>query len=135
MIEIKRDVLTAEQFISLWESVWDGAPSYEQTKLALGHSAVTLTAFDGDTPVGMARAIGDMGLCYYIKDVVVIPSYQGMGIGRMMMDELLDFIRENGVRGTDIAVELCAVPDKMPFYEKLGFAANEAQRLRKYLKV
>ena len=27
-------------------------------------------------------------------------------------------------------VELCAMPDKIPFYEKCGFSANEAQRLR-----
>ena len=47
-----------------------------------------------------------------------------------MIDELLAFIRQNGVRGTGIFVELCAMPDKIPFYEKFGFAANEAQRLR-----
>ena len=83
----------------------------------------------------MARMIGDMGLCYYIKDVVVAPSYQGMGIGRMLIDELLAFIREHCVSGTTIAVELCAMPDKMPFYEKLGFTNNEAQRMRKFYKV
>ena len=34
------------------------------------------------------------------------------------------------VKGTDIFVELCAVPDKIPFYEKFGFEASEAQRLK-----
>ena len=29
-------------------------------------------------------------------------------------------------------LELCAVPDKIPFYEKFGFEANEAQRLKIY---
>ena len=48
----------------------------------------------------------------------------------MLIDELLKFISENGVKGTDIFVELCAMPDKIPFYEKFGFSANEAQRLR-----
>ena len=43
---------------------------------------------------------------------------------------LLKFINENGVSDTHIFVELCAMPDKIPFYEKFGFAANEAQRLR-----
>ena len=37
-----------------------------------------------------------------------------------------------GLKGTDIFVELCAVPDKIPFYEKFGFEANEAQRLKIY---
>ncbi|HCW12966.1 MAG TPA: N-acetyltransferase, partial [Ruminococcus sp.] len=55
---------------------------------------------------------------------------QGKGIGRMLINELRKFINNNGVKGTDIFVELCAVPDKIPFYEKFGFEANEAQRLK-----
>ena len=43
------------------------------------------------------------------------------------MNELLKFINDNGVSGTEIFVELCAMPDKIPFYEKFGFASNEAQ--------
>lgn len=78
--------------------------------------------------------IGDRGMCYYIKDVIVHPAYQGRGIGKMMIGELLQFIRENGVPGTDIAVELCAMPDKMQFYAKFGFEANEAQRMRMMLR-
>ncbi len=129
-LTIKHDELTAEEFIQLWQSVWDGAPSLEQTQLALKNTLIRLSVFDGETIVGMARAIGDKGLCYYIKDVVVRPEWQGKGIGRMMIDELLKFINENGIADTNIAVELCAMPDKIPFYEKFGFKANEAQRLR-----
>lgn len=77
---------------------------------------------------------GDLGLCYYIKDVVVRPEYQKRGIGRTLINELMKFIRENGVSGTDIFVELCAMPDKIPFYEKFGFSANEAQRLRLFCR-
>ncbi len=78
--------------------------------------------------------IGDMGLDYYIKDVIVRPEYQGKGIGRMLITELLKFIEENGVSGTKIFVELCAMPDKISFYEKFGFDSNEAQRLKLYIK-
>ncbi len=76
------------------------------------------------------RLIGTMGLCYYIKDVIVHPDYQGKGVGRLLIDELLKYINEHGVSDTHIFVELCAMPDKIPFYEKFGFSANEAQRLR-----
>ena len=78
----------------------------------------------------MARMIGDRGLDYYIKDVIVRPEYQHQGIGRLMVNELLKFINDNGIKGTNIVVELCAVPDKIPFYEKFGFESNEAQRLK-----
>ncbi len=51
------------------------------------------------------------------------------------MNELLKFINDNGVSGTEIFVELCAMPDKIPFYEKFGFASNEAQRLKMMYKL
>ncbi len=127
---IRYNELTAEEFISLWESVWGQGPTIEQTELAMKHTLFRISVWDRDRIVGMARMIGDLGLDYYIKDVVVRPEYQRKGIGRMMIQELLKFIEENGVSGTEIFVELCAVPDKVPFYEKFGFSANEAQRLK-----
>ena len=127
---VKYNELTAEEFIFLWESVWGNGPSLEQTRLAMEHTLFRVSVFAGDKIVAMARMNGDMGLDYYIKDVIVRPEYQGRGIGRMLINELLKFISENGVKGTDIFVELCAMPDKIPFYEKFGFSANEAQRLR-----
>ena len=47
-----------------------------------------------------------------------------------LIEELLAYIRRNGIRDTYIFTELCAMPDKIPFYEKFGFVANEAQRLK-----
>lgn len=127
---VKHNELSAEEFVYLWESVWGHFPTLEQAKLAMDNTLFRVSVFDGEQIVAMARVIGDMGLCYYIKDVVVLPEYQEKGIGRLLIEELLKFINENGVPDTHIFVELCAMPDKIPFYEKFGFAANEAQRLR-----
>ena len=129
---VKYNELTAEEFIELWETVWGNGPSLEQTRLAMKHTLFRVSIWDGDYIVAMARMNGDMGLNYYIKDVVVRPEYQGKGIGRMLINELRRFINDNGVKGTDIFVELCAFPDKIPFYAKFGFEANEAQRLKIY---
>lgn len=134
-LTVKRNELTAEEYIDLWNSVWDGAPSLEQTRLALEHTLFRVSIYDGGKPIAMARMIGDMGICYYIKDVVVRPEYQKKGVGRMLINELLRFVNENGIEGSNIFVELCAMPDKMPFYEKLGFSANEAQRLKMMYEV
>ena len=81
-----------------------------------------MSVFDGDQIVGMARVIGDMGLDYCIKDVIVKPEYQKRGIGHLLINEILQFINDHGVEGTDIFVELCAMPDKIPFYGKFGFS-------------
>lgn len=132
---VKYNELSAEDFISLWETVWGKGPSLEQTRLAMEHTLFRISVFDEDKIVAMARVIGDMGLDYYIKDVIVRPEYQSKGIGRMMIIELLKFINDNGISGTEIFVELCAMPDKIPFYKKFGFDANEAQRLKMVYQV
>ena len=134
-ISIKYNELSAEEFILLWETVWGQEPTLEQTKLAMELTLFRVSIFDDDKIIAMARMIGDMGLDYYIKDVVVRPEYQGIGIGRMLINELLKYINDNGIRGTNIFVELCAMPDKIPFYERFGFDANEAQRLKMMYQV
>ena len=134
-ITVKYNELSAEEFILLWETVWGQGPTLEQTKLAMDHTLFRVSVFDDDRIIAMARMIGDLGLNYYIKDVVVIPAYQGRGIGRLLINEPLKFVNDNGIRGTGIFVELCAMPDKMPFYEKLGFDTNEAQRLKMMYQV
>ena len=74
-LKIKYNELTAEQFIELWETVWGDGPSLEQTRLAMKHTLFRVSIWDGDCIVAMARMNGDMGLNYYIKDVVVRPEY------------------------------------------------------------
>ena len=134
-ISVKYNELSAEEFIILWETVWGQAPTLEQIKLAMEHTLFRVSVFDDDKIIAMARMIGDMGLNYYIKDVIVRPEYQGKGIGRMLINELLEFVNSNGIRDTSIFVELCAMPDKIPFYEKFGFDTNEAQRLKMMYQV
>ena len=129
-LTIKYNELTAEEFIFLWEAVWGDGPSLEQTELAMKHTLFRVSIYDKDKIIAMARMIGDMGLNYYIKDVVVKPEYQKKGIGKMLINELMKYIGGNGVKNTNIFVELCAMPDKISFYEQFGFDANEAQRLK-----
>lgn len=129
-LTIKYNELTAEEFIFLWETVWGDGPSLEQTELAMKHTLFRVSIYDKDKIIAMARMIGDMGLNYYIKDVVVKPEYQKKGVGKMLINELMKYIGENGVKDTNIFVELCAMPDKISFYEQFGFDANEAQRLK-----
>lgn len=130
-LTVKYNALTAEEFLELWESVWGDGPSLEQTRLAMAHTLFRVSVWDGEKIVGMARMLGDMGLNYYIKDVAVRPEYQHRGIGKRMLQELLAYVDAHGVRGTGVFLELAAVPDKVPFYEKLGFDSDAAVRLKR----
>lgn len=106
----------------------------EHTRPALEHTLFRVSVFDKEK-VAIAGVIGDMGLNYYIKDVVIRPKYKSKGIGRILINELLRVINDNGISNTDIFIELYAMPDKIPFYEKFGFDTNEGQRLKMMYRV
>ena len=133
--KIKYNELKTSEFLYLWESVGNNAPSPEQVELAIKNTLFRVSIYDNNEIIGMARIIGDKGLCYYIKDVVVLPKYQKQGIGKKLIEEILKYVNDNGIKDTEIFVELCAMPSVIPFYEKLGFAANEAQRLKMMYRV
>lgn len=81
----------------------------------MDNSLFRISVFNDGEIVGMARVLGDKGLCYYIKDVYIKPAYQGKGIGRLLVDEIMKYINENGIAETNISVELAVLPDKIPY--------------------
>lgn len=104
---------------------WDVlADIYARAPLAVRSAAEIKRAFansylccfvwvDGQL-VGAARATSDGVFYATVLDVAVDPGFQGAGIGRKMMHELL---RQLPVQ----KVYLTTVPGKEGFYEKLGF--------------
>jgi len=75
-----------------------------------------ISAWDGPRLVGFVRAISDGATNAYVSTVVVLPGYQGRGVGREMMTRLL--AGKDGIR----FVLHAARPEVKGFYEKLGFS-------------
>jgi ribosomal protein S18 acetylase RimI-like enzyme len=86
----------------------------EICKRAFQGSQVTVFAFDDENMVGTARAISDGVKQAAIYDVAILPEYQGNGIGKIMMESIMDKLP-----GCNFI--LYANVGKEPFYEKLGF--------------
>lgn len=134
-MELKMNQLSPDEFYDLWNSVWHDPPTHEQIALALSHTVCSVSIYDGGRVVGMARMIGDLGMCYYIKDVVVRPAYQHRGLGKRMLDALMTCMAENGIPGSAVFVELASAPENMGFYEKAGFSHNEEIRMMRMLPI
>lgn len=92
-----------------------------RARTALDNSLYILVAMDGDTPAGMARVVGDGGYVYFICDVIVRPSYQSQGLGRQIIENVLDWLEHQVEEGETIMVNLMSALNKEPFYQKLGF--------------
>lgn len=121
MFKIYKQALTSDEFIELYSSVGWEAPLKEQVSIALANSNFTICVKDNDKPIGMGRIIGDGALSYYIKDVAVLPEYQGKGIGKLVIQGIFDYIEQTTPKGFGVCVELISSENKEEFYEKFGF--------------
>lgn len=97
----------------------------ERLRRALEHSRVVwLSAGGGEEeaarPVAFARAAGDGVFNAVVWDVVVEPSCQGLGLGRAVMERLVDDLRRDGVAN----IVLYAEPRVVGFYRLLDFAMD-----------
>ena len=70
---------------------------------------------DGLRLVAVGRALADGADCSYICDVAVLPSHQGTGLGKAVVQELVKLSQGHK------KVILYSVPGKESFYRKLGF--------------
>ncbi len=80
-----------------------------------GDSGGPLYDSDNNVLVGVGRALADGVDCSYLCDVAVHPEYQGIGLGRDIINKLLEL--SEGYK----KIILYANPGKEGFYSKLGF--------------
>ena len=120
MYEVQKQSLTVDEYISIYKSVgWKLWPA-QQISIALANTIFTVCVKHNGKPVGMGRLVGD-GLYYDVKDVAVLPSYQGKGIGKIIMEAILSYIRESTLKENSVCVQLISTENKEGFYEKFGF--------------
>lgn len=121
MIEYKKDI-TFEEYNELRKLVGWGTISERQFNTSIPNSRfITVGKCDGKT-VSMARAVGDGGYHLLIVDVIVHPDFQGQGIGKEMLSQLIDFVKNGYIeKGETTMVSLLSAKGKEPFYEKMGF--------------
>ncbi|XP_022776658.1 serotonin N-acetyltransferase 2, chloroplastic-like [Durio zibethinus] len=94
----------------------------EKIKLALEHTESMLWVKYEKTqkPVAFARATGDGVFNAIIWDVVVDPSFQGIGLGKTVMERLIQDLLEKGICN----IALFSEPRVLGFYRPLGFVAD-----------
>ena len=119
MIKITYNTLTAKEWAYLRTSVNWSIHSEKDFLIALKNSVLIISAYYDDKLVGMARIIGDNKLSFFIQDVIVLPDYQNMGIGTLIVNSLLNYIYSHAA--PHAVVDLMASKGKESFYEKFGF--------------
>lgn len=108
---------TQEQVRGLFASVgWVSAEYPSRLYKALMNSPTVITAWDGETLVGLARAIDDTELVAYMHYVLVRPSHQGQHIASGLVERVKEKYKNY------LYLEMMPEESKnVPFYERLGF--------------
>ena len=105
---VREAVFMGEQGVSEAEE-WDG----------LDDACTHFLAASADGPAGCARLLpkGDIAK---VQRVAVMPAYRGTGLGRQIMQAVLDHARHEGFT----TVILDSQTHALGFYEALGFIAH-----------
>ncbi len=115
-----------DEFFRLFESTGWNQEEYHlsasELYSAIQHSWYAVSAYDGTDLVGFGRIIADGVLHALIVDLIVLPEYQGQGIGSVVLTRLIAQCNAAGIKD----VQLFCATGKAGFYEKFGFAARPA---------
>lgn len=89
--------------------------SPQKLEQAYERSQLVLSVWEGERLVGVARVLTDGVQVSYLCDLAVEPDVQGSGIGRMLIDEVIE-----RCKGTEIVLRDSNLSSG--FYEHLGFS-------------
>jgi GNAT superfamily N-acetyltransferase len=121
-IHVMERIPTPEEYEQLRQAVGWRLHDLEDARRGLPGTLFAVCAYADGILAGMARVIGDGALVYYIQDVIVLPAFQGMGIGSRLMDKVMEYIEAHASHNA--VVGLMAAKGVEPFYLTYGFASR-----------
>jgi GNAT superfamily N-acetyltransferase len=103
-----------EKVVEILKEVRMSSHAPEVHQRAFENSFSKVFVFDNEVLIGFGRAISDGEYQAALYDIAVLPSYQGKGIGKMVVQHLVS-------KTPHCNFILYASPGKEAFYEKEGF--------------
>ena len=116
---------TLEEYQSLIQGVgWADHVTPDQAAKILAGTRFGVVAVAGDRAVGMGLGLGDGATFSYLKDIIVLPEWQGRRIGSRIVEALLAIIHRPMPDG--MLVTLFTGQNLAEFYEQFGFRGPDA---------
>ncbi|MCR5350584.1 MAG: GNAT family N-acetyltransferase [Acholeplasmatales bacterium] len=117
-LNIKNNIMPSDYKRIRKDVEWHFLRDFEISKL-LNNSDIKVSIYDNDLCVGVGRCLTDNVNLFLICDVMVMKEYQGKGIGKLIVNNLIDRIKN--INSTDKYIYVMSVKGKEGFYEALGF--------------
>ena len=122
-IDFRTDMPSQEQFWNLFQTTgWNDTYRLSPQELfqAVSTNWFAVSAFGGDMLIGFGRVVSDGVLHAMIYEMIVLPEYQGQGIGAQILYMLIQRCLDANIRD----IQLFCARGKRGFYEKFGFVAR-----------
>jgi ribosomal protein S18 acetylase RimI-like enzyme len=107
----------AKAYVRIRQAAGLSLVSYQAAVRGLPNTLFGVSILLGEKVVGMGRVIGDGGCLYHVVDIAVIPEHQGRGLGKRIMNAIMDYIEEDALPTAYISL----IADAPDFYRKYGF--------------
>lgn len=98
---------------------WARERNFQDLQTAIANSNPVVTVWDYQCLIGFARATSDGVYRAAIWDVVIDPDYQGMGLGRKLVETVLSHPQVSKVERVYLTTT-----HQQSFYERIGFEVN-----------
>ena len=106
---------------------WARERNIEDLQIAIANSNPVITVWDTERLIGFARANSDGIYRAGIWDVVIDPDYQGVGLGRKLVQTVLSHPLVSKVERVYLTTT-----HQQSFYERIGFQRNETTTMVLY---
>jgi GNAT superfamily N-acetyltransferase len=117
---VHRRIPTITEYFNLCNAVgWTDYMNFEVAEESLNRSIFGVVIYYKDEVIGMGRIVGDGKIYFYIQDIAVKAEYQNKGIGKMIMNSIVEYLTENAPEKAFVG--LFAVEGKEKFYSQYGF--------------
>jgi ribosomal protein S18 acetylase RimI-like enzyme len=119
-VNILKKQISVEDYMNLREIVgWGNPENIEAIELGLKNTLYSICIEVEEQTIGYGRIVGDGGFTFYIQDIIVLPSYQRLGLGNTIMTELMEYITSTYPPGSSVG--LMSAKGKEDFYKRFGF--------------
>ena len=114
--------LTSEQVADLFSRSGINRPVNDLPRIQkmIDNANLTISVWDKDNLVGIARSLTDFCYCCYLSDLAVDKKYQKKGIGKELIKRTKKEISDKSM------LLLLSAPTAMEYYPKVNFIKSES---------
>ena len=102
------------------QAEWTKNRTTEDVQKMKSNSDFMVLIKQDNSPIGFARVITDYTYRAFIEDVIVLPVYQFCGIGKLMIHQIENLLKEYNIPRIELST------NKTQFWEKVGYTPKES---------